>query len=181
MSHQPFEKWIFEDPTLNEEQKQSLEAHLQSCKACSDLAESWQNVEQSFQAAEAPQPQPGFTQRFQGRLSIFKQQRQQRRMWILTITIFAVASLILSTLFILNWINTPLDYALSKLIAGLSLCVSRAAQVWTVLKSLTASFPLILPIGIFFGLGLLSAMLTLIVTWFMSVINLYKSNNQGVL
>jgi hypothetical protein len=138
-------------------------------------------VEQSFQTAEAPQPRPGFTQRFQTRLSLFKQQRQQRRMWILTISIFALASLILSTLFILNWINTPLDYALGKLIAGFGLCVSRAAQVWTVLQNLTASFPLIIPIGIIFGVGLFSAMLTLIVTWFMSVIKLFKPNNQGVL
>jgi anti-sigma factor RsiW len=181
MSHQPFEKWIFENQDLNHQEKHALEAHLETCKACSDLAESWQNVEQTLQTKEAPQPQPGFTRRFQARLSIFKQQQQQRRMWILTISIFAIASLILSTLFILNYINTPLDYALGKLIAGFSLLVSRIAQLWTVFQTLTTSFPLIIPIGIVFGIGLLSAMLTLIVTWFLSVIKLYQPNPQGVL
>ncbi len=174
MSHQPFETWIFSEEPLEEEQKKMLESHLEACESCTQLSSSWLHIQDAFSEAPTASPLPGFTQRWHTRLSLHRQQMQQRRLWLLVLGLFAAAGVIFLVLAGLNLISTPWQYAIGKLIAEISLTASRLSKIIQFVIKIFNSAPILIPIVIIFGVGLISAALTLIVTWFMSVIRIYK-------
>jgi predicted anti-sigma-YlaC factor YlaD len=180
MNHQPFDTWILSEEPLDESRENELKAHLEICTSCRDLSAAWLHVQETFEETAPPNPAPGFTTRWQTRLSVFRLQQQQRRMWLLAIGLFSLATMILILLAALNLLSTPWHLILGKGIATIGLAANRIRQVVNVLESLTASFPLLIPISFVFGFGILTAMLTLIVTWLLSVIKLYQPNNEGV-
>jgi hypothetical protein len=180
MNHQPYETWIFSDEPLSEQHELELKSHLTECDSCKDLRMAWQQVETTFMQAPAPGPVSGFTERWQTRLSVYRQQKQQRRLWLLVFGLFAAATLIFLLLAGIHLISTPFDFALGKFLASFSLIAARIRQIITVTESLFNSFPILIPISIILGVGSLSAMLTLILTWVISVIKLYKPIHEGV-
>ncbi len=181
MSHQPYETWIFSDEPLLEGQKSELKAHLADCDSCAELNAAWRQVEKTFMQAPTVDPVSGFTNRWHTRLSIHRQQKQQRRLWLLVMGLFGAATLIFLVLAGINLISTPLSFTFGKFIAYLSVMAAQTRQVITVITSLIDSFPLLIPISIILGIGSLSAVLTLIVTWVLSVIKLYKPIHEGVI
>jgi len=86
MDHQPYESWLVADEPLLPDEESSLQEHLQSCESCSQLQTSWQEVEGLFGERTIVHPKPGFTERWQIRLSqelYLENERQQRRAsWI---------------------------------------------------------------------------------------------------
>jgi hypothetical protein len=69
MDHKPYEAWLVADKPLSTDQEKSLQDHLDTCADCRQLQASWQEVEEIFEVRKFVKPEPGFTQRWQLRLS----------------------------------------------------------------------------------------------------------------
>lgn len=174
MNHQPFETWIFTDNPLQPEDQERLSEHLQSCENCRRSAMAMEGIRQTFRSAPSPAPTPGFTQRWHERLAAHKQARQQRRMWILTLAMFGLAFVISLTILLLELGQFNWFYEFSQLIANFSRFAARINQIWVVFRSINRTLPIITPIMVVFGVGGLSAVIALIVTWFSSMVQLYQ-------
>jgi len=181
MNHQPFENWLVSDKPLDKEKQEALDAHLSECETCRELADALVQVEETFASYIAPAPASGFVQRWHNRLSIARQQRQQRRMWLTTLGLFCAAGLILLIIFLLNIYHVNWFYEISQIFANITLFASRINQVVSVTKTLLSELPILIPIIFIFGVGSMSAIITLIVTWISSMIKLYKTPNEGVI
>jgi len=57
MNHQPFEKWIFEDESLDPQQQENLNAHLETCETCSDLTIALTQFENTVHHSPSPEIQ----------------------------------------------------------------------------------------------------------------------------
>lgn len=174
MNHQPFETWIISGGPIQSEEQEKLSKHLLSCEDCQRLSMAMEGIKKTFRNAPSPEPAPGFSMRWQARLEVHRQQRQQQRMWILTLAIFGLASLLSLTIVLIEFGQINWFYEISKFIAHFSLFAARANQIWVVMQSINKALPVILPIMIVFGVGSISAMIALIVTWFSSMVQLYQ-------
>ena len=174
MNHQPFETWIFTDDPLQSEDQKRLTEHLQACEECRHLSLAMDGVHQTFSSAPTPAPAPGFARRWQERLVVHQKQRQQKRMWILTLGMFGLASLLSLVLMLLHLGQVNWFYEISLFIANFSRAAARVNQVWLVFQSINNALPILAPIMIVFGVGSLSAALALIVTWCSSMVQLYQ-------
>lgn len=181
MSHQPFETWLLSEEPLEKDQQQSLQTHLAECDHCQALQTNWLKVQEAMTTLPAPEPTPGFADRWQSRLSLQRQKQQQRRMWVLTLSIFAIACVILLSLTCFELLNTSWPYVLSQFIANLSLLAAKINHFWRFTSSLTSTFPILIPLMIILGISALSALSVLFLTWFRSMIKLYKPENEGVI
>ena len=180
MSHQPFETWILSEDSLDQEQTANLQAHLAECGTCRDLQTNWQEVRNVLSTSTTPEPLPGFSNRWQIRLAFDRQKRQQRKMWILTLSIFALASLILISLVLFNLLNTTWPYLFSQIIANLSLMFGKISHAWRVVGSLSSSFPALIPLLAIISILIISSASVLILTWFSSMIRLFSPGREGV-
>ena len=180
MSHQPFEAWLMSDEELTTQQDQSLDSHLQECEDCRELSNALHQVTTVFTSSIDPVPAPGFAQRWHQRLIIHRHQRQQRRMWLMTIGLFGIAGVILTTLLFLNHQTINWVYELSQFIANFSLAAARVNQAWNIMRSFSGALPILVPIVLVLGFGLFSAMTVMIIAWFRSLIRLYKPIEEGV-
>lgn len=97
MDHRPFEDWLLEDQPLTGDQKHQLNTHLKACPSCTALVE----VNLALRSARLVDPEPGFTNRFQFRLSARKQALRRRNVW-------GFALLAASALAVLGWLTWPL-------------------------------------------------------------------------
>ena len=181
MSHQPFETWILSEEALDKDQKSSLHAHLAECESCHSLQTNWHEVHKTFSTSMSPDPQPGFSSRWQTRLAFDRQRRQQRRMWILTLSIFAFASLILISLFFFNLLNTTWPYIISQVIANISLMFAKVGRFWRVIDTLSSSFPALVPLMVIVSTVIISSASVLILTWFSSMVRLFSPGHEGVI
>jgi hypothetical protein len=180
MSHQPFETWLLSDEPLDEEKRKDLEAHLNKCESCRELSTALENIRETFTDDITPAPQPGFVYRWHQRLSVARQQRQQRKMWLLTLGLFGVAGLILLSIFLLNMNSINWFYEFGQAFANFSRFANRINQFVNIIKSLTNQFPILIPIMIIFGVGSITAQIALIVTWISSMVRLYRPSHEGV-
>jgi len=180
MSHQPFESWIFSQDPLEIEQKNTLQAHLESCQSCSQLSGALMEMENVFNDSPAISPAPGFTQRWQTRLELARQQRQQKRMWLLTLGLFGGATLTLVALFLLNQPQINLAYHFSQCVVTIARLTSFLNQLWPTFQSLVTNLPILIPIMVIFGTGSLIAVIVLIIAWFSSILKLYQPVQEGV-
>lgn len=180
MSHQPFETWLFSDEELTPQQDQTLESHLQECEDCRKMSDALHQVTDVMASSKDPLPAPGFVQRWQQRLIIHRHQQQQRRMWLMTIGLFAIAGIILTALLFLNHQTVNWVYELSQFIANFSLAAAKVNQAWSILRSISGALPILIPIVIVLGFGLLSATSVMFFTWIRSLVRLYKPIKEGV-
>ena len=85
MNHQTFENWILDAAPLSEAETQALRAHLETCESCRALAESWGAVAALFDGTPAPDPAPGFSDRWLDaleRAEAAQHARARRQAWI---------------------------------------------------------------------------------------------------
>jgi predicted anti-sigma-YlaC factor YlaD len=78
MRHQEFEDLLFERESLQQEELNRLEAHLQECDRCLQLSEHLANVDDLLRFAPSVPAPDGFTDRFKIRLEKARQQRKAR-------------------------------------------------------------------------------------------------------
>lgn len=180
MNHQPFETWIFSDESLEPEKQTQLASHLNECEQCRIRSDNLSAIHTIFTSSTSPAPSPGFTQRWHARLSIHRQKQQRNRLWAFALSLLGVGSLIFLALILHSILNMNWTFVLSLVIANLSLFAARIRNFWNFINSFVNAFPFLIPIIIVFGVGGLSVMTALIVTWFSSIIRLYQPDQEGV-
>jgi hypothetical protein len=174
MSHQPFENWLFSDEPIEPEQSKALKSHLEQCKQCNQLSIALGRVTESISTSSTPLPNPGFTARWYQRLSEYRQKQQERRIWLAILGLLTLASLILLGLFFINLTNFNFSFGVGQFVANISLIAVRIKRLLHIVRSITNAFPAIVPIMFIFGVGSLSAIFALMVTWFSTIIRLYQ-------
>jgi len=180
MSHQPFEEWLFSDEPIESQQEQSLQDHLNQCEACQALSTALDKVNEIFISSTPPEPTDGFTQRWFERLAIAREQHQIRRTWTIIFSLLGAATIITIVITLLNLNTLNWAYQLSQFIASFSLFAGKINQVWRFILSIFDAFPLIIPIIIILGIGLVSLISVLLITWISSLIKIYKPIEEGV-
>lgn len=174
MSHQPYENYLFSQEPLNSEQQHQFDSHLQECEQCSSLARAVAGLEEVFINSSTPDPEPGFTQRWQMRLKEYRYKQQQRKLWFMTVGLFSLAGLILLLIFLYHLQDINIAYELSHLIARVSRCVAEIRYSVNMLRSITRSLPFIIPIVFLFIATTIVAFTALTLTWFRAIIRLYS-------
>lgn len=174
MSHQPYETFLFSSEALNKDQKQQLDIHLRDCEQCSALSYTLASVDEAFSRSETPLPAPGFTRRWQAHLTEYRQKRQVRNLWLMTLGSFSLTSLIVMIIALLNLININWAYQLSQSIARVSLFAAQVRQCFTLFSSLSNTLPVVVPVIILLGTGAVFTIFILSITWFGSIIRLYS-------
>lgn len=180
MSHQPFEDWLFSGESLESQQEQSLQDHLNQCEQCQAISIALDQVNEVFISSPSPEPAEGFTQRWFDRLAIAQEQGQIKRTWTIILAFFTAATFITIAITLLNLNTLNWTYQLSQFIASFSLFAGKINQIWRFLRSLSGVFPLILPIMIILGFGFISLISVLFITWISSLIKIYKPVEEGV-
>ena len=174
MSHQPYETYLFSGEILSEDQQSSLDAHLIACEQCAHLTHAMKRLDEAFFNSPAPSTPLGFTERFQTRLTAYRQKRQVRNLWLMTICLFAFASLTGLTMILLNLYHFNWAYELSQSIARVSLLAAQVRQVMMIMKSLVNALPIAVPMLFLFGSVAVFGICTLVITWFSTMIRLYS-------
>jgi hypothetical protein len=174
MSHQPYETFLFSKETLNAQQQQQLNWHLTSCEPCGALAAALIDLDELFTNSPAPNPASGFTQRWQARLSAYRQKRQKRNLWFMTIGLFSLGWLIILLILTYHLQSINLAYELSQWIARASRLIAGVRSSLNLFYSLTNVLPLMIPIMLVFGSGTLLALTALTITWFNAIFKLYS-------
>jgi hypothetical protein len=95
MNHQPYEDWLFLDEPLSPHQSRELKKHLQVCDSCTQLSESWVDIQDLIQSTPDVNPQAGFSARWLTRLQERENKTQQKQSWIMLIITGGVATFIL--------------------------------------------------------------------------------------
>jgi len=180
MSHQPFEDWLFSGETLESQQEQSLQDHLNQCEQCQAISIALNQVDDVFLNSPSPEPALGFTQRWFERLTIAREHQQIKRTWTIILVLFSAATMITIAITLLNLNTLNWAYQLSQFIASFSLFAGKINQLWRFMLSIYDVFPLILPIFIVLGMGLVSLTIVLFITWISTLIKIYKPVEEGV-
>lgn len=174
MSHQPYEAYLIRREPLSSEQQHELNCHLNECETCSTLAGALVNLEDVFINSRTPEPAPGFTQRWQARLAGYRQKRQNRNLWLMTIGLFSLAGFIMLLLFLFHLQNLNIGYELSLMIARISRFVAEVRLSVNMFRSITSALPLIIPIMFLLIASALLSVTALTLTWFRAIIRLYS-------
>ena len=123
---------------------------------------------------------PGFVKRWQSRLAIVRQEQRHQKTWLLTLALFGLAGLITLSLLLIRLNTLNWHYELGHFIANFSHFAARIKQFWNVFTSITNTFPILIPLLFIVGVGLFSAVSTLIIIWIRSMSKLYKPLQEGV-
>jgi anti-sigma factor RsiW len=174
MSHQPYETYLFSGETLSTDQQSCLDAHLMACERCNQLARAMTHLGVTFSNNPAPSPTPGFTDRFQARITAHRQEQQNRKLWLMAIGLFALAGLIISLITLLHLNQTNWAYDLTQFIARTSLLAAQTRQFLNLLKPFRSALPLFLPLMLMLMTSALAFISVLFVIWFRSIIKLYS-------
>jgi hypothetical protein len=174
MSHQPYETYLFSGEMISADQQSSLAAHLLTCEQCAHLAQAMTRLDEAFSNSPAPSTPLGFTERFQTRLAAYRQKRQIRNLWLITICLFTFTSLIGLTIILLNLYHFNWSYELSQSIARVSLLAAQIKQFVTIIKSFINALPIAVPMLFLFGFVAVFGICTLLITWFSTMIRLYS-------
>jgi predicted anti-sigma-YlaC factor YlaD len=109
MNHQYFKEWLITDEPLTLEQTQKLEEHLKECNACQQLQTAWLEVQHYISVTPDVDPLPGFTSRWEERITRQHRHAQKRLTWIVFATLAGIAFLvtILLSLHVTEFIRSP--------------------------------------------------------------------------
>lgn len=180
MNHQLFESWLFSEEPLAPEKSTALESHLEQCEDCQHTAIALEEIALAISSSTTPEPHPGFTSRWYLHLAESRQKRQIRHFCALILISFTLASVILLLLFFVNFSSFNWGYGLGQFVGNISLIAVRFRKFIYVARSMIDIFPVIIPITLVFGFGSLSAVIALVITWFSSIVRLYKPIQEGV-
>jgi anti-sigma factor RsiW len=171
MKHQSFEKWLFDQDGLSQDQARALRMHLESCERCTALETAWIAVRAQIQAAPMQAPSPGFTRRWRSQVALHRYRASQRQ--VQTIVVSTAVGLVLFSLFFLTWLFPFLQGIapdISVRVGTLVAVVARLNFVWDILGVLADSLYNAIPLV--FRVGLPSAMAALFMLWIASLYRL---------
>lgn len=88
LNHTPFEDWLLTEDTLTQDETKTLHEHILTCETCQTLSLALKGVESEFRLAPFMEPQPGFVDRWQGRLAQARLRTYRRQtLWIMLASI----------------------------------------------------------------------------------------------
>ena len=147
MSHQRYEKWLFDEADLSMEEAQALQAHLQECQQCQELQKEWKNLDMKIRATPMVSPQAGFSQRW--RASLTERRARQQVLQVKRLFIgFLVAALITLLLFaaVLFLTASPVNW-LVAVFDGVTHLIILGSQIQHVIIPWLKTVPLIIPLA----------------------------------
>jgi anti-sigma factor RsiW len=147
MSHQPYEKWLFDEAELSSEQAQALKAHLQECQQCQDLQEAWKNLGVKIRAMPMVSPLPGFSQRWRASLAERRARHQVLQVKRLFIGFLVAALITLLLLAAMLFLTASPVNLLVAVFEGVTHLIIRGSQIQQVIVPWLKTVPLIIPIA----------------------------------
>jgi len=167
MNHQPYETWILDGYENNQENRESLQAHLRVCNRCAQLHSSWQKAQRQIKTAPIQKAPGNFVANWQKNLVLFKekQKRKQARTLLLSfitgalIVLIALAAVLLPKISFISVIVTIASAAVRL--------VESIKQVWLLIMSLLKVAPTTTIIVI--GAMLVGWILLAVTAWMVSV------------
>ncbi len=141
MDHQPFEDWIFTQRDLSEINNRELSTHLLECKQCSELSESWNQVENILFQTPMVSPAQGFTKRFAHTLEIKKQKELQRQ----SIKYLLFVGLMILLITVLLLVIFSLTYSAGEIIVGATSTLTGFFQAFINIRAMIYQFLYKLP------------------------------------
>lgn len=160
-NHLPFEDWLLSEETLTSQETRTMQEHLQACDSCSQMSDSWKEVEDQLQRAPMISPTPGFTSRWRAHMAVDRQKQERRQ--TLYILLFASGSAGLLFVFLgilmLPAFESPRSFLLAwgyQFVALFSLANASAEVLLSSLRILLGVVPATLWAGITAALGTLS-------------------------
>jgi anti-sigma factor RsiW len=175
MSHQPYEKWLFDEADLSREQAKALQAHLQECQQCQELQETWKNLGVKVQVTPMVSPQPGFSRRWRASLAE-RRARQQvlqvKRLFIGFLVAALITLLLLAAVLFLTASPVNLLVAVFEEVTHL---IIRESQIQHVILPWLKTVPLIIPIAGWVIFSSIFGLLSLF--WIYSI---WRIHSQGV-
>ncbi len=159
MNHQPFRDWLLSEEKLSTDQTQALQDHIHSCESCSQIKAAWLKVESAFDKSPEYRPAPGFTSRWQARLSEHQRAKQKRRVWIMIGFTALIVTSLLSLLMTQLWslLQAPGPF-IAVLFNRFLTLVPFYLTIQDIFSSYTGSTPIYTFIGMFFLVGMVSFM-----------------------
>jgi hypothetical protein len=148
MNHQPFEDWLFLDEPLTPQENASLQAHLQECTACRQLAGALHQMEADFRGIPFIGPEPGFVGRWQA-LNEANRQRLHRKQSLAMLAFLILGALLaVGSLCVLLWpeFRSPNLLAWSVIYRLVSM-ISVADITFDVVNGLARAATSIIPLG----------------------------------
>jgi hypothetical protein len=126
MDHRPFEDWLLDNQLLTNDQKRQLNTHLAGCSSCTALAE----VNLALKSVRLAEPDAGFVDRFQVRLTDKKIALRRRNFWG-----FFILSLTVGGLF--TWVFWPVLQAFVQSPVNLvATWISSLVSFWASLQAI---------------------------------------------
>jgi len=175
MNHQPFENWLLSGESLNPEETDALEAHLETCGTCQELNDAWLGVVNLFQDIPDVEPLPGFVSRWQGRLAVDRQMELTvRHRWQSIIVLILIGNVIAGLVFLLSTqFLTTFDTPVSLFLTGvyrLASMVSLVNAVQSILVTLFRTITSVVPVWVWAVLG--AGLVGSCATWIISITSL---------
>lgn len=154
MSHQPFEKWLFNQEQLSSPQKQELEQHMEQCNQCRSLSHAWDQVEARLASTPPAAPQAAFAQRWRESLHERRARQQLRliRIWLISLATPAVVSFLALGIYVATTVSFT-----DLVIAGFTTftrAIIVGSNLQTALSTWTPTLPLAIPLAIWILLSL---------------------------
>jgi hypothetical protein len=136
MDHQPFEQWIFEDQKHSSQQSSLLQEHLNQCQDCTNLKNSWLNIEKELHQPVTMSPAAGFTNRFQARLELRRAEQYQKQ--IIKSLIMVGSGILITVAAILTWLL--ITYSTGEIIVRSVALFTDMVQLFFNLRSMMVKF-----------------------------------------
>jgi hypothetical protein len=178
MCHQPFENWIIDAEPLAVQDRNRLEAHLESCPQCQLLKTNLQAVNMRLSFARQTRPPEGFTQRWQAGLQqrledLRMQQVLQVRRFFLYLGAATVVSLALFILMVT--LGGGLDQWLLDTANRLQTANQWVGDLQSLLFTLLQITPPVLPLALWITITTVFSALAMI--W---IVSLWRLTIKGV-
>jgi hypothetical protein len=176
MSHQPYETWILDIHELSEDQRRSLEQHVEGCADCRNLRERWTHVQGELSSPVVTAPRMGFTNRWQAGFNQRRLREQRRQAWKLFLACSSAAALVFVSLVVyLVFSTTPVEWVQ----AGVRIVSSSVGMV-TTLRDVSFTWSHMVPpvLSVAFWISLFLTFLMLTCVW---VFALWRTSLGGMI
>lgn len=162
MSHQPYETWIFDIHELNEDQRRSLDLHVESCADCRQLRERWGQVRVELREPAVAAPRAGFTRRWQASFNERRAREQRLQAWKFFLACSGGSALVLvAFVTYLVFATTPVEW-----VQAVVRTISSTVGVVTTLRDVSFTWSQMVPPGLSVAFWILLALTFCLLTVF---------------
>ena len=174
MNHQPFEQWILDPRDLTAADRQTLDAHLETCPNCRQLQAKWLSLSEELDNTPMLAPRSGFSRRWQAGVAERQLRDQRRQAWRFFMAFSAVAAAIfLLMVGYFFFTSTPAEW-----IQAAMRTVTSTVGTFTIARDLTSTWMSMTPLGLNVVIWI-AMVLTFCVLAFIWVFAIYRTAFAG--